>query len=459
LTENQAALVSPAEAPLTPAAISHTTTWQRWIALVPILILALGLRVIFVPELAYRGDIEHFAIWTRLMGQYGMLDFYNPQHRFADYDRVYPALSTLSFGIISPLYGDIGDEAIAARDVRFLAMIKGLPILCELIMIAAAYWWLIDRRGLRIVIAGLLAIHPALIATSAWWGQQDAAFTLFLVLSVMALNRNKPILAWVMFAMSVLFKQPALVLGPLLFIVTFRRYGLIKLIQGGLISAALIIIPTIPFAMTSGVTESLSPFLRAGDVFPYVSNNAYNTWWAWATIKQGKNLGFPDEKFADKLPILPEVSTTLSYKTVGLSAFALFVLALMVVMWRQAAQPLEFVWATTLLLGFFMLPTQVHERYLYPAVVLALFAAAQDKRLWILAIGLGITYTYNALGIAIPYKTLDKNMFGTPILALPTALLNIALFVIGIVITAFVPNIKVSHGKTPQGLRSSTKAG
>jgi hypothetical protein len=100
----------------------------------------------------------------------------------------------------------------------------------------------------------------------------------------------------------------------------------------------------------------------------------------------------------------------------------------MVIMWRQAKEPREFIWATALMLGFFMLPTQIHERYLYPAVTLAVFAATQDRRMWIVALGLAATYTYNLFGVAIPVLTQDQNMFGIETFALPAALLNVLLW-------------------------------
>jgi hypothetical protein len=55
--------------------------------------------------------------------------------------------------------------------------------------------------------------------------------------------------------------------------------------------------------------------------------------------------------------------------------------------------------------------------------------------MWALAFGLGVTYTYNILGIAIPYQTHNRDMFGTTTLALPTALLNVLLWGVCIVVT------------------------
>src|SRR5262249_19326214 len=49
--------------------------------------------------------------------------------------------------------------------------------------------------------------------------------------------------------------------------------------------------------------------------------------------------------------------------------------------------------------GFFMLPTQIHERYLCMAALLALIATAQDRRMWWVAAGLALTFSFNVLNV------------------------------------------------------------
>src|SRR5207237_5793665 len=49
--------------------------------------------------------------------------------------------------------------------------------------------------------------------------------------------------------------------------------------------------------------------------------------------------------------------------------------------------------------GFFMLPTQIHERYVCMAALLALIAVAQDRRMWWVALGLALTFSFNVLNV------------------------------------------------------------
>ena len=68
-------------------------------------------------------------------------------------------------------------------------------------------------------------------------------------------------------------------------------------------------------------------------------------------------------------------------------------------MWRQYVERREFVWATALYLAFFMLPTQIHERYLYPAAALSVIAIVQDRRMWAIALPLMLSFTSNIVAV------------------------------------------------------------
>ncbi len=397
---------------------------SRWLPLLPIMVAGLFLRLVYLPIVAYYGDLEHFASWVYTINRDGMLNFYNPIFRFATWDRTYPPLSTLLFGAVRVLYGGAPFPAMGMREPLYVALLKLAPMLCELLLIVAAYVWLNRRPVLRWVIPGLLAIYPGLIATTAWWGQYDATYVLCVVLALVALNRDRPLLAWVFFAVALLFKQPAIVLSPLMLVITFRRYGWRKTLLGIVVSGLVCLAAFAPFMLASGPVPALSPYLNASDVFPYLTNNAWNFWYSLASLNNGKPVHFEDRHYRDALMIFD----LLSYKTAGLLMFGLYGLVIMARMWRDAPKRREFVWAAALFFGFFMFPTQVHERYLYPVAILSLLAVSQDWRMLWVALGVAFTYSYNILGVAIPYRD-PKNQFGTETLAIPTALLNIALFI------------------------------
>lgn len=396
---------------------------RRWLPLNLLLLLALFARLPSMAGYAHEADLRHFAEWMRLIDQRGVWQFYDAELRLDAQDRTYPPLATLSFAALAAANGYAPDPSFALDNPVFVILLKAFPVICELALVAAAYLWLIDRLRLRWLIPGALALAPGLIATSAWWGQYDAPFTLFLVLALMALNRDRPRLAWLLFAVAALLKQPAVVLTPVLLVVTLRRHGTRATLIGGFGGGALYVAASLPFIVNSGLEAALSPYLRASDAFPFVSNNAYNSWFALATLHKGSMMQFREPAFADTLTILGGIS----YKLIGLVCFGGFAGLIAVVCWRQAEQRREFVWAAALFFGFFMLPTQVHERYLYPAVVLLMIAVAQDRRLLGVAFAAIVTYSYNIYAITLDWLR-DAPIIAPQGLALPTALLNGVLF-------------------------------
>jgi len=405
---------------------------RRWIPLNALILLALFVRLPSMAGIAHEGDLRHFAQWMRIIDQQGVLQFYDPIYRMNIQDRTYPPLSMLSFDILVRAYGFSPDPRLALENPNFVVLLKIFPVVCEIALIAAVYLWLIDRPKLRWLIAGALALAPGLIATTSWWGQYDAPYTLFLVLALMALNRKRPILAWIMFGLAVLVKQPAVVLAPILLVVTFRRYDWRKTVLGIAASVGVYAAVSLPFALSTGVENALTPYLRASDAFPYLSNNAYNLWFALASLHKGAVILFREPAYLDSIAMFGGIP----YKWIGLLLFGSFALLIMAVCWRQMGEQREFVWASALFFGFFILPTQVHERYLYPAVVLLLIAVAQDERVAWTALLAVITYSYNIYAVTL------SDLWDIPLitphgLALPIALINVVIFLFLVCWTVF----------------------
>lgn len=406
-----------------PERLHAPATARRWLVLVAILLLGLAVRAPMLTDAAFPIDLVHFARWMNQIEDEGLTQFYNPALRMGSWDRPYPPLPTLLFGAMLPVVGTAPEPNTSLNDPAFVILLKLLPLASELAIIAVAAIWL-RKTNTRLwwAIPVALAVYPGLIVTTAWWGQYDAPFTLFLLLALVALNRDRPVWAWVWFAVALLTKQPAATLGPLLLVITLRRYGWRTLLTGMAACAGLYALASLPFVLGSGLEATLSPYLKASDAFPYLTNNAYNSWYAAAALYKGDQVLFMEAQFRDSLPLLGGLTA----KTVGVGLFGLYVLALCAFVWRHANERRELVWAAALYVGFFMLPTQVHERYLYPAVVFGLVGIAQDRGLLCPSVGLMLTFSYNVLAVAVPSRWPDAHL-APDVVALPVALINIVL--------------------------------
>ncbi|MBL8162129.1 MAG: DUF2029 domain-containing protein [Anaerolineae bacterium] len=278
---------------------------------------------------------------------------------------------------------------------------------------------------MSLLIPLLIAVYPGVIVTGVFWGQTDALWTLFVALALIAIERERPGWAWVCFALGVLTKFQAVYVFPLLLVLTVRRCGLratiTSLALGGLVSVALLL----PFMLNSGIERVLRPFTVAVDFFPSTTVWALNLWYAVIPSNWGAHPALVYENIPDTLLLGP-----LSYKQIGLLLLALYALLIIVAAWRRGDERRAFVWAAALGFGFFMLPTQMHERYLFPAALLLLLGAAQDWRLWLPALLTIFTYSYNVIvPTHAPFEWLGVNLlftFGD--VTLRTALLNLLIF-------------------------------
>lgn len=270
-------------------------------------------------------------------------------------------------------------------------LFKVAPILSELGMIMVIYLWLNGKKRLQIILPSMIAFGPPFVIMSGWWGQFEPIYTLFSIIALMVLSRGYVLWAWLALGVSVLFKQPAAIITPVMLIMSYRRYGFRRTATGIAGCVALVIGATFPFFLSSGM-DALSPYLKISGVFPYLTNNAHNLWYAVASIHKGGNIVYFGE-FSSVLPVLG----VFTFKTLGLVLFGAFVLLIMFLAWRDYRSNRIFLWAGMLYFAFFMLPTEVHERYIYPALPLLLLAATARPPLWIVFAGLIFTTSYNLL--------------------------------------------------------------
>ena len=86
----------------------------------------------------------------------------------------------------------------------------------------------------------------------------------------------------------------------------------------------------------------------------------------------------------------------ITYKQMGLSFFAVFLAPMVYYLYKKAKSlPEYFLAGSYIYLIFFVFPTEIHERYIYPALALLPFAAVKDKKIFWVLIVLTITLFLN----------------------------------------------------------------
>jgi len=387
-------------------------------SLLAIVLIGLVTRMSYLPEPGFLRDQEQFFNWahiarTEALGSvYEQFEFRGRVHRWCNY----PPLHVVSFSLVSMLAPAVTGEAYDVQLVRDMshgvdrpavragyALFKMPAVLADMATAILIYWLL--RRRVSEVVARLVAllyvVQPVVVHNAAIWGQVDAVHTLWMVLSLEAVTRRRPYLmgAWALLAL--LTKPQAIILAPVwaaVLVVGFGPItwqGVLRRVGGCAAMAAVV------FAVVAEIFQDNSPgsglwdaYFKAVGFYPNLHLNGFSLWFLV------NPLATPDPSFAaygrdDLASILG-----LTPRHLGLVAFALVATMVFIRLWQRRADAETLRWAARVLpLAFFVLPTQIHERYLFPAV--ALWAWGFQPRLswWVGWVVIGLAAAANAVWV------------------------------------------------------------
>lgn len=343
--------------------------------LLALLLGALAIRVLLVVTTdGYLYDTNTFSAWARLLNERGLAGFYTGGF-FADYPPGYMFVLWAAGRVIQAL--GFTDLSASALLVLCLA-----PVLCDLGLAALLYRAALPRAGRRgaLLAAACAAFNPAFIFDCAVWKQVDAVLALLLLACFLLLSKRCCLLSAFLYGLALLVKPQALLYGPVfalgfLLPVFFekgraRRNAFLRTLAGVLISVGTVIILSAPFTGSQApVVWLLEKYFTTASSYPYASINAFNFIAA---------LGGNWKPMTDRFLFL-------SWQGWGLLGILLVTAALVLLAVRSYKNgcfnlPLL---AAFYGCGIFTFAHQMHERYIFPAVVflLAAWALCGDRRL------------------------------------------------------------------------------
>jgi len=255
------------------------------------------------------------------------------------------------------------------------------------------------RRG-QLAAAVAMAVGPMIWLDSAVWGQVDSVGTAALLLSLSALIRGKTVRGAILAALAAVLKPQFGILIPIVAVLAFVRARSARdpwaFVVAGLAGAATIAIAALPFGLT--LPDVLAKVAEAAGGYPYLSVNAWNP---WALIEVGGRAVVDATGWASDIDPLPLIG--IPGVAIGSAAIAAAVLVAM----RYVRSDTAIRTATAvaiLAIAFFVLPTRVHERYLFPAIPLTIaLAAARPAWRWI-AVVISVAFFANSWGVlTLPY--------------------------------------------------------
>jgi dolichyl-phosphate-mannose-protein mannosyltransferase len=329
-----------------------------FVQLAAVLLVGLIVRIGFIQSAGYRDDMTIFYDWFRSIA------VLPPSQVYAHMPGInYPPayILIIEWSAMVMRWFVHGTPSEYALNVALK-----LPAILFDIAGAALTYFIVRRQAtnaLGLVAAAFIALNPAIIYDSAYWGQDDSIPTVIAIYAISALSLGNPVAAWLALTFAVLFKPPVLVLFPLLLLYPFvvpaaqRRMRLAQTGIGIVAAAVLTLTLAVMFfphpSLPAALRHLVSQVVNGSRLFPLNSLNAFNSWAIFQPFfvpDSERFLGLSIHRWGDLI----------------------FTVLAAVIYWgyakrRDAAALFE---ATLLLLlAFFLFLTQMHERYLCYAVV------------------------------------------------------------------------------------------
>ena len=386
--------------------------------------------VVIWPDGGHRSDLQILTDWTHELVANGPGAFYRPDSGyFADYPPLYLYVLWLT-GLIGRAWsGAFGGPDVTPFMLKLPFMLGDLGMAGVAFLVTGRLW---GDRAARIA-AAVCLFNPALIFLSAVWAQNDSIATLILLSSIGLLIAGRTEWATVAAVLAMLFKFQYGFAIPIVVVVGLRRHLLgmgdgdgtrhrIDVARVGrslMVGLVTLLVAIRPFGLyvfspDDRAHSLVHRFLEASKAFPGITQNAFNLWMnpLFDVIRVGPT-GLTEGHIVDDTTVLVGF---LTWQTLGNVLFVSAVLLALAVLLSRADGVAILVVALTISVAFFVLPTRIHERYLYPAVVLGLPLLAAGiawRRLYVALTAVLFLDVYWVYSLPIGNAGPGRGIFGT----------------------------------------------
>ena len=332
--------------------------------------LAISLRIYFLLKPGYTFDINCFLSWGGKIKESGFWSLFGGNYYQTggiDYPPLVPLISSWWFALKH------------SNDILFF---KILPTLFEIGLIAVSVFF-ISKSSFKYknILLIVVILQPALALVSSAWGQVDSVVSLLVIVGFLFWERNFYTSSIFLF-LAFLAKPQAAIAIFIYFICLFFRPNKRDFFKQAILFLVLLATVVLVFKVF-GNSNFLDPYTKSVGRYTNLSLNAFNVWW----------LMFHDKAWTMQDTVGP-------YKKIGLFLFAIFEIPVLIYALKKKVHSS----ALMLLAGysylvFFIFPTQIHERYLFPAIALLAIPAIQGGAVFYLYIALTITFFYNCFAV------------------------------------------------------------
>lgn len=348
---------------------------------------------------------------------------------------------------------------------NFTLLVKLPAIICDIITGIFVYKLAYKRtKPLKAWLCGLFyVINPAIILISSVWGQYESVYTLFLVASLYYLVEDEADKATIYYSFSILARPMLIVFLPI------YLYAFVKSILEQKKESKLeikILINAITVAVIAMIFLFI-PFQKSLDFRLFYSQiNDYKL--PYATINAFNFFAFIGANWSS----YNELFFGVSYKTISIISFTtIFLTSLLILFYnddkelknpvneepKRPKKHIYFVVASFIAICYFMFTIQIHERYLFPVILLLLvtYIYTNEKSVLILFSGFSATYFVNCANVIYLYQNQNNLSLIKDAMSIFSAF-NVILFIIScfvgykiIVKNSFDKNLIIENKPNP----------
>ncbi|KJU87327.1 glycosyl transferase family protein [Candidatus Magnetobacterium bavaricum] len=390
----------------------------------------------------YPADISCFRSWAIYVADKGFANFYSGEI-FADYPPGYIYVLYLVGKIRAAL-------SMSYTTTSYLVLVKLPPIIADII--TAGIIFRLAARGVSIKSALVLSLiylfNPAVILNSCLWGQVDAVFTLCILLTLMAITGQRLVVAALLFVVSVLVKPQALIFSPVIVFAflmqSWSKESLKTIAIATGCAIGLFALAVMPFSIHKDAFWIFSLYQKTLASYPYASLNAFNLF-----ALTGGNFQADSTRFL-----------FMSYSTWGIIFILWTVIVASYLFYKNRTPQILPLLALFIITAVYVTTSKMHERYLFPAMLIALFSYihTKDKRL---------LYIYGAITATLFINQADvlsmalRGSFHIQVfdpLMLTVSAINVAILVYLVLVANDIVHNRVSELRTsPQTPRKTNK--
>jgi len=249
-----------------------TTKIKPWQIIAALFIFAFSIRFFTTMLFVSYFDMHIYIDWAKTSA----VDFFGAYKNIEGLD--YPPLYLFFLAPIGWLYNNI--PAMSAFEPYTMMLIKFFPVLFDSLCVVLIYQ-IVKKQSTELALIGaaLWAIHPAFFFNSAFWGQTDSMLAFVLLLSIALLEKDRPVLGTVVYALAVLLKPQAIYFGSVVLLELLFHCKPKKILQSIGAAAGTYMGVFLPFMIgAKNPWIFFSVFLEGLDEFPFINLMSFNLW-------------------------------------------------------------------------------------------------------------------------------------------------------------------------------------